>query len=326
MHAARHRSVSTRSLYAFDRIVLLSIPLHFVGLDAARHAAGVPGPSLLNLPGRKRGPKPGAKGHPNRKTWSRDRVIAELRALARAGESTRLDDLIESGRAALAHYATKLLGGLVQARSIARVPQPKHRGAKRSERWTADMVIRALRLRHRAGESLASSRVPQRLYRAGRAHFASWPSALAAAGLDAMAMRSTPRIYTKDEILTRLRKAAHAGSDLKVERLKPIVDMKAVRREFGSLANAITAAGLDRHLMRRPRGNQKWSAERVVEVLRQRARRGEYRLTPGLHRVVRAYFGGADAARSAAGFRRRGRHPRALAARHHLRAAHAARS
>jgi len=35
----------------------------------------------------------------------------------------------------------------------------------------------------------------------------------------------------------------------------------------------------------------------VIATLRERARRGDYTLTPGLHRVVPAYFGGAEAAR-----------------------------
>jgi len=43
-HAKAHGTVSTQSLYAHDRIVLRSIPLYFVGISAAREAAGVSGP------------------------------------------------------------------------------------------------------------------------------------------------------------------------------------------------------------------------------------------------------------------------------------------
>jgi hypothetical protein len=48
-------------------------------------------------------------------------------------------------------------------------------------------------------------------------------------------------------------------------------------------------------------GNQKWTRESVIEELKAREARGEVTLTRGLQRAVQLYFGGAHAARAAAG-------------------------
>ena len=98
-----------------------------------------------------------------------------------------------------------------------------------------------------------------------------------------------------------LRRAARSGSDLRAISLAKIIKLEGVRREFGTLRAALIAAGLGRQLARRKHGGLKWSRERVVDVLRDRAKRGEHTLTSGLHRVAQLYFGGADAARAAAG-------------------------
>jgi hypothetical protein len=299
-HAARHGHVSIVSLHAHDRVALRSIPLHFVGLDAARHAAGVSGPPF-HLTGAKRGPTPGGKPPPpNVRVWTRRRVLAELRRLDRAGVSTRWDDLIDAGHLTLVQAATEYADGLAQARAAAGIAKPPPRWSKR-DTWTPAKVLAAIRARRRQKASLAGSHVPQALYRAARWHFGSWPEALAALGIDARAVRATKRTYTKDEIIRRLQRAARDGSDLRYEHVKRLVDMKAVHREFGTLPAAICAAGLDKHLMRRAHGRQKWTREIVIETLRERAKRGEHRLTSGLNRVVQLYFGGVEAARVAAG-------------------------
>lgn len=98
-----------------------------------------------------------------------------------------------------------------------------------------------------------------------------------------------------------LRREARAGSDLRAVVIAELMKLEFVRREFGTLRAAIVAAGLEHVLEARKHGLQKWTRERVIEALRARASRGEHALTPGLHRVVQLYFGGADAARKAAG-------------------------
>jgi hypothetical protein len=83
--------------------------------------------------------------------------------------------------------------------------------------------------------------------------------------------------------------------------LAKIIKLEAVRREFGTLRVALLAAGLGDQLARRKHGLLEWSRERVIEVLRERAKRGEHTLTSKLYRVAQLYFGGSDQARAAAG-------------------------
>lgn len=299
-HAAAHGFVSTTTLDAHDKLVLRSLPLYFAGLSAARHVAGVPGPPYRK-PNRKTGPKPGTKqSTPRRRTWSRERVIDELRRLHRAGKSTAWRDLMMAGRATLIRSAFVHVGGLQQARKAARVPAPKRRGVAKNT-WSTERVVAAIRARSRAKESLAMTRVPPPLYTAARWHFGTWRAALAAAGIDPRSARLPQQKYTKDVIIARLREAARAGSDLRSKSLARTVDLKAVGREFGTLGEAIRAAGLVEHLQQRRHGGAKWTRELLIETLRARAAAGVYTFTPGLRRAVQVYFGGAGAARAAAG-------------------------
>ena len=297
-HARKHGSVSIRSLYEHDRIALRSLPLHFVGIDAARDAAGVPGPAYKK-PKRKTGPKPGSTIGRGPALWSRERVIDELRALDRAGKRTALADLTTAGLGTLAHAAAVYVGGLRRARKLAGIDPSPHRHGKK--RWTKPTIIDAIAKRARKGQGLASTVAPPPLVTAGRWHFGSWRSALSAAGIEADATKLTRKKYTPEVIVAKLQQAARAGSDLRATSLMKIIKLEAVRREFGTLRAALLAAGLQKQLQRRKHGRLKWSRERLIEVLRERAKRGEHTLTSGLHRVAQLYFGGADAARVAAG-------------------------
>ncbi len=299
-HAARYGYASTATLDRTDKIVLRSIPLHFIGIAAARLAAGVAGPPYQK-PARKTGPKRGSKpSNPQVATWSRARVIAELRRLHRAGRSTTWQDLLNAGHSSLIRAANKYAGGLQRARRAARIPTPKRRGVRKNT-WTKALVLSTIRARRRAGEPLAMTQLPQGLYNAARRFFGRWASALAAVHLDAGALRVSTKKYTKEVIVERLRVASESGSDLRTDSLARVLDLKAVRREFGTLHAALRAAGLEDRLRARRHGGAKWTRERVVEALQERAGRGIFTLTPGLHRVVQIYFGGAANARAAAG-------------------------
>ena len=124
--------------------------------------------------------------------------------------------------------------------------------------------------------------------------------ALASLGIDSRSVRAGKK-YTKEVIIQRLQGAARAGSDLLSVSLAKVLDLKAVNREFGTLAKALLAAGLAERLRMRRHGGTKWTHERVIAALRERAARNVHTLTPGLHRVVQLYFGGAREARMAAG-------------------------
>ena len=109
-------------------------------------------------------------------------------------------------------------------------------------------------------------------------------------------VRLQRRPYTKADILALVRRLARDGAPLRAS-LKGVVKLDTVRKLFGSVEAAIRAAGIEYV----PRPRQKWSRERVIEELRSRAKAGKLTLTRGLGRAAQLYFGGAHAARMAAG-------------------------
>jgi molybdenum-dependent DNA-binding transcriptional regulator ModE len=287
-HAARFGAVSRASLDQREREVLRSVPLYFRSLDAACKAAGVPG-AMRRPAARARRRSPSA-------VWSRRRVIDELRRLDRSGQSTRWGDLVEAGRGDLVGAAATYAGGLQRARAQAGVRRPERRMPV--PQWNKASIVGAIQDRVRKRQTLASSKVPPRLVAAARWHFGSWEKALAAAGVDAQAVRLQRRPFTKAEIVEVVRRLARGGGAVRASALKGVVKLGTVRKLFGSVERAVRAAGVE-YAHARP--NQTWSRARVIEELRARSRRGEVTLTRGLHRAVQRYFGGAHAARKAAG-------------------------
>jgi len=167
--------------------------------------------------------------------------------------------------------------------------------------WNKERILAAIKERDRGAKSLAFTVAPAKLTTAARWHFGSWNDALAVAGIEPKSVRIPPRKYTKEEIVARIRKAAAAGSDLTTTSLAKHMKLQAVRREFGTVHNAIRAAGLGHKLERRAHGGQIWDRARVIATLRERAARKVYTLTPALKRVVQLYLGGAEEARRIAG-------------------------
>lgn len=195
----------------------------------------------------------------------------------------------------MGHFA----GGLRRARKSAGIPREPRKASVPSG-WSREHLVRMIAQRSRAGESLAATRVPQALYGAARRAFGSWAKALSATGLDTITERAYTK-YTGTVILKMLRDAAARGSDLRYEQVRGIIDMKAIHREFGTLGNAIRAAGLRGVLEGRKHGALKWNRARVLDELRARAARGDYTMNPGLRRAAQLYAGGSHEARVAAG-------------------------
>lgn len=248
--------------------------------------------------GAKTGPKPGSSMPRRTSIWSRPRVLHELRALYYRGRSTAWADLMRAGHAALVHAAHTYLGGLRKARRAAGIAAPPRRSPKR--RWNRARVIAEIKARHAVGAPLSFTLGPPVLVSAGTRHFTSWGNALRAAGVDPATVRIVRKKYTRDAIIEMLRREAAQGSDLRALTLAKVMKLESVRAEFGTLRAALIAAGLGAALQQRKHGLLKWSRERVIDVLRERAARGVHTLTPGLHRVAQLYFGGAVHARHAA--------------------------
>jgi hypothetical protein len=287
-HAARYGAVSSSSLHKHDRLVQRSLHLYFPNFEAARRAARVPAA------------RPAATARGKRRSskavWSRRRVLDELRLLDRSGQSTAWADLMQAGRGDLVAAAATYAGGLTQARAQAGVQRPARR--RPVPRWNKSRIVLAIQDRLRKGQTLASSKAPARFVAAARWHFGSWTAALAAAGVDAQAVRLQRRPYEKPEVLALLRRLAREGKPLRASTLKGVINLETIRKLFGSVEAAVHAAGVT---YARKHPNQKWSRARLIKELRARAKRGELTLTRALSSAVQLYFGGAHAARVAAG-------------------------
>jgi hypothetical protein len=286
--AARHGgAVSPRLLVTHDGAAARSLRIHFPSFAVACRAAGVE----VARPPPRRGLRRSA-----RRVWSKDRVVSELRRLAARGTPTGWAELLQRGHGALVRAAAAYAGGLQQARAAAGVEPPPRRPPVK--RWDRAAIVAAIRAQVRAGVPLASSKAPQRLVAAARWHFGSWEAALAAARVDPDAVRLSRAPVTPDEVIARIRGVARGGTVVRARTLRPVVKLDTVRKLFGSIEAAVRAAGIEPVLTH---GNLRWTPARVVDELKAGAARGEIRLSRPLQRAAQLYFGGARAARAAAG-------------------------
>lgn len=167
----------------------------FGSVAAAREAANLPGP-------------------PSNYRWSEDGVLDEIRRLARNGVRIVQQDLKDAGREDVVGAIVMYFGSITRARRLARVPDPPRR-AWVPERWDEERVGAMILERHRAGEPLASSKVPGRFIAAGIRYFGSWPAAIEAAGLDYNDVRLRRGEYTKSELLDLLRALPRTRPDIR---------------------------------------------------------------------------------------------------------------
>jgi hypothetical protein len=288
--AAQHGgAVSARMLATHDSAVLRSLRIHFPSFAVACRAARV---EVARPPSRS-APRPSPSA-----AWSKDRVVDELQRLDSEGASTGWAELMQQGQGALVAAAAAHAGGLQQARAEAGVEAPERRPP--TPRWDRAGIAAAIQEQARAGQPLASSKAPQRLVAAARWHFGSWEAALEAADVDPEAVRLQRGPLTPAEILERIRALARDGTEVRASTLKAVVKLDTVRKLFGSIEAAVREAGIEPVATH---GNLKWTPERVVDELKARAARGETRLSRALARAVQLCFGGAHAARAAAGLR-----------------------
>jgi hypothetical protein len=286
--AARHGgAVSPRLLVTHDGAAARSLRIHFPSFAMACRAAGV----AVARPPPRRGLRRSARA-----VWSKDRVVGELRRLDARGAPTGWAELMQRGRGALVRAAAAHAGGLQQARVAAGVEPPRRRPPVK--RWDRAAIVAAIQAQVRARKPLASSKAPQRLVAAARWHFGSWEAALAAAGIEPDAVRLQRAPVTRDEVIARIRGMARRGTAVRASTLKPVVKLDTVRKLFGSIEAAVRVAGIEPV---HTHGNLKWTRARVIDELKARAARGELRLSRRLQRAAQLYFGGAHAARAAAG-------------------------
>ena len=119
---------------------------------------------------------------------------------------------------------------------------------KRRHRWSRTVIIKAIRERNRAGESLSCAAVMKStpgLYDAARQYFGGWGQALRAAGFDPSLIREKHAPWTPQDVLEEIRRRAKVGESATcISSIRPISLVNACQRFFGSWRDAVRAAKL----------------------------------------------------------------------------------
>ncbi len=159
--------------------------------------------------------------------------------------------LINSGYTGLASAIHNYVGSFDRARRLAGIPHPGRTSSERLQ-WDEDVVIGEIRRRNREHEPLANKEVPSKLRDAAIFYCGSYQNAIEMAGLDYSKIRHTSPAWTRAGLIAALQRGARSkktgvGSDGPV----PPAVWLAARREFGSIAAALAAGGLERRTMLR---------------------------------------------------------------------------
>ncbi|MEO8705710.1 MAG: hypothetical protein ABI867_37105 [Kofleriaceae bacterium] len=200
---------------------------HFESFDAARTAAGL------------------EKPEPPHKKWSHERVLEELRREHARGTRITESGLTAAGNKGLVHAIRTYVGSLPQARRLAKVPEPVPipRSESFIKKWDAELVLSELRDLAAAGQSIARSKVPNRLLRAAQRYWDSYQDAVEAAGFDYDEI-CLGHSYDDDELLARLRALAAERPDMTVGELAHHSTGNTLMRRFGSVEIAARRAKL----------------------------------------------------------------------------------
>lgn len=283
-HTTEHGLVSSRWIEIHDPLLLRSIRVHFGGLKVARRA--------LNAPG----PRQGVR------LWSELAVVNELQRIYRAGGvRMTFHGLRAAGYGSLANAIRPHVGSIERARRLARIPEPEP--PNDSVRWDADRVVAQIRGRRRARESLAPKKVPATLYQAALRHCGGWVAALDAAGFDHDEVRVTHRLWTQEQLIARLKRAAHEVahnpnsppmSVLLLQIKNPIVKF------FGGIEGGLRAAGIDpktvmRKVLREERSEQDLMVALQAAFGKQPARTSSEFFRTELGKEALAHFGSKTA-------------------------------
>jgi hypothetical protein len=286
-YTTQRGAVSSRWLDRNDPTLLRSIRVHFGGLPGARRAANV------------------ARPPSGIRRWSELAVINELRRIQRAGRvRITFYGLKAAGYEALAGAIRLHVGSIARARRLARIPDPGRLPTGALERWDEDRVIAEIRDRYRNGETLAASKVPIKLHIAARRYCGGWPTAIELAGFDYDQIRITRSPWTREDLIARIKRAAH---ELAHNRRAPPISALIARiqnpimRLFGTVADALRAAGIDptsvmRHVPRDKRSKSDLLAALRAALAKQPAKKSTEFFQTRLGREAIARFGSVTAA------------------------------
>jgi hypothetical protein len=184
---------------------------------------------------------------PPRHQWTREQVLAEIRALHKRGVVLSSGQLMKSGKRKLVRAARQYFGSWGAACQDA---IPGH--APLARRWTMDQLLDRIRARHREGHSIRSTDVLREeptLTAAAWRLGVPWRKACARAGIPAAAIsirKPKTRIrWKRPQLIEKLRTAARSGRPLLGKTFTRGFVQVLIRR-FGSWLEALRAAGLTR--------------------------------------------------------------------------------
>jgi hypothetical protein len=165
-------------------------------------------------------------------------------------------------------------------------------------------VIGEIRDRLRNGKPVSAAKVPNKLYLAAIRHCGGWQAAIEMAGLDYGDVRLSHRPWTKDDVLARIKRAAHERAHnrdappmyLLIARIQ-----NPIMKFFGSVAGALRAAGIDpttvmKHVPRERRTKKALLAELRAAIARQPVVKSTVFFNTRLGKEAVARFGSVTAA------------------------------
>jgi hypothetical protein len=184
--------------------------------------------------------------------WSRDAVVREIRSMSAQGAQLNSGHIARTFPA-LAYAARKYLGSWEAAIEAAGLD---YGAVRRKSFWNRRRVVERIKELHRAGQPLHVS-LAEREYRglvgAATTYFGSWNKAIKAAGFDYSKIKRQ-KDWSKREIVREIRRMKREGVDLSTTiaiRKKYRILHAAAVRYFGSWAEAMRTAGLERVLRKR---------------------------------------------------------------------------
>ena len=176
--------------------------------------------------------------------------------------------------------------------------------------WTRETIAAAIRAEARQGHELNYSSVQKRvpsLLRAAERVFGAWSTAIEAAGFDYSTIRRY-RVWTRDQLLSRIRMWHEKGEDLSwrqvATRVDPPLAAAALHaNRFESWAEALHAAGINAEEVARYR---RWTLPMIKDELDSLAEIGVSldqetlaKIAPDLRAAVYRIDGGIEAQKAA---------------------------
>jgi len=187
-----------------------------------------------------------------KRIWTPDRVIEELKRVRCNGPRAhrKLDDA-----------ARRCFGSVRAALKVAGLPCGKPE--RRVNSWSKEVVVEAIRQRHRNGESLLrTNREDRALYEAAKNWHGSWTAALATAGFP----RPPRDYYTADEVRLRIIDLYERGLPLTCRPYNDLKFRRSYKKHFGGWRKAVESLGLGAELPRM------WTHQKVIDaIVRRRA-------------------------------------------------------